>query len=264
MNESPTVDGDEVQRTVQIPSLLTNSFRAVLDAFGEQITQIRAQGSIETNNSTLVDNLRDYAVSWEQSDQQSMRVDYERLPGANGPANPLTEDARQQLIDEIRARLDPQEPDVEADLAVTQMTVRVTDERLQEVTPAQSAEFDLRFVSDPVEPPVREVTQRKNLDRRLYDALGFDCRNLNLRSVIETETKYHQQSDGKYLSWGGPSDIRPRSPERLAIRINEHVLPAEWGTLKPYRVTDDSILELVDSEFDDDHTGAVSTTEGDA
>jgi hypothetical protein len=151
-------------------------------------------------------------------------------------------------------------PGVKADIAVTQFTVRIRDERLQEVTPAQSDEFDLLFVSDPAEQVAREATERKNLDRRLYDSLGFQIRNLNLRSVIETETKHHQQSDGKYLSWGGPTDIRPRAPERLAIRINEHVLPDEYGTLKPYRVTDDSVLELIDDEFDEQESQSNSVS----
>jgi len=263
MSEATSPDS-EAHRTVQIPSLLTNSLRAVLDAFGEDIIQLRATGSIETTNGTFLENLRNYGVSWEQTDQQAMTVDYERLPGADGPANPLDETVRQRLIQEIQARVDPAEPDVDGDLAITSMTIRVTDQRLQQVTPAQSPEFDLRFVSDPVEPPAREPTKRRNLDRRLYDALGFKCHNLNLRTVIETETKYHQQSDGKYLSWGGPGDLRPRSPERLAIRINNHVLPDAYGTLKPYRVIDDQVIELIEAEFDDGHgdSAGAATSEG--
>jgi hypothetical protein len=263
MSDAATPD-TEAQRTVQIPSLLTNSLRAVLEAFGENIVKLRASGSIETTNGTRLEALRDYGVSWEQTDKQAMTIDYEQLPGADGPANPLDETARQSLLDEVQTRVDPPEPGVDGDLAVTQMTVRVNHDRLQEVTPAQSPEFDLRFVSDPVEPPAREPTKRRNLDRRLYDALGFKCHNLNLRSVVETETKYHQQSDGKYLSWGGPSDIRPRSPERLAIRISDDILPGEYGTLKPYRVTDNQVIELAESDFDTEGNSTDKTRGGDS
>ncbi|WP_436903596.1 hypothetical protein [Halovenus halobia] len=244
MSQSDSTPSEEIRRTVQIPSLLTNSLRAVLDAFGEDIIRLQASGSIETTNGTLLDNLREYGVSWEQQDQQRVSIDYEQLPGADGPTNPLTVEAQTELLEEVEARLASQDTTAEPDLAVTQFTVRITDERLQAVTPAQTPEFDLRFVSDPAEPPIREVTKRYNADRNLYAELGFEVRNLNLRSVIETETKFHEQADGKYLSWAGPDDIRPRSPERLAVRINDHVLPDAYGVLKPYVVTDDQVLEL--------------------
>jgi hypothetical protein len=267
MSQTDSPAGEEIRRTVQIPSLLTNSLRAVLDAFGEKIIRLKASGSIETTNGTLLDDLRDYGVSWEQQDQQRVSIDYEQLPGADGPANPLIDDAQARLLEEVDARLAPPERSVESDLAVTQCTLRITDERLQAVTPAQSPEFDLRFVSDPAEPPIREVTKRYNADRGLYTELGFDVRNLNLRSVIETETKFHEQADGKYLSWAGPEDIRPRSPERLAVRVNEHVLPDAYGVLKPYVVTDDRVLELgesIDDAVADPHPVGTAGTGGGA
>jgi len=237
-------------REILLPSLLTNSLRAVFDAFGADIIQLRAHGSLEATNATLLDELREYAVSWHQQDQQKITIDYEQLYQSGEPANPLTESARTQLLEEIDARLTPHETRVDADLAVTDLTVRITDDRLQEITPAQSPEFDLRFVSDPAEEPIKEPTKRRNADRSLYTELGFKVRNLNLRSVVETETKFHNQSDGRYLSWGGPTDIRPRAPKRLAVRINEHILPDAYGVLKPYIVTDDRVLELSD-EIDD-------------
>ncbi|MFB6189526.1 MAG: hypothetical protein ABEI57_06550, partial [Halapricum sp.] len=63
----------------------------------------------------------------------------------------------------------------------------------------------------------------------------------------------------------GPGDLRPQSPERLAIRINDHILPDTYGTLKPYRVTDDQVIELIETEFDDGHGDSAEATpsEGD-
>jgi hypothetical protein len=237
---------DAATREILLPSLLTNSLRAVFEAFGADIIQLRAHGSLETTNATLLDGLQEYAVSWHQQDQQKITIDYEQLHQSGEPANPLTEPARTRILDEVDARLAPHETRVDPDLAVTELTVRITDERLQHITPAQSAEFDLRFVSDPAEESIREPTKRRNADRSLYSELGFKVHNLNLRSVVETETKFHAQSDGRYLSWGGPTDIRPRAPKRLAVRINEHVLPDAYGVLKPYIVTDDQVLELSD------------------
>ncbi len=231
--------------------MLTNSFRAVLDAFGAEIIQIEAHGSVETTNATAVDELQQYAVTREQQTQHRLLIDYEQLRGSDGPANPLTPRACEEILDEIEAVLGVDSLGVDPDLAVNSVTIRTGSEALQEVTKANSAEFDLTFEADPAEPPVREQTKRANASRELYRELGFNVTNLNLRSVVETETKFHQQSDGRYLSWGGPDDIHPRSPKRLAIRINEHILPEEYGMLKPYHVVDDSVLEIPEEELDE-------------
>ena len=243
MSSTPqSVDGP--QKAIQIPSLLTNSARAILEAFGEDIIQLRAHGSVETSNRAMIKDLREYGVSREQRTHQRITLDYERLAGSDGPSNPLTEDAQQDIFEEPDVLLSTESTDADPDLAVTSFTARITSEELQEVTPAQTPEFDLRFVADPAEEAVREPTKRLNIDRQLYSELGFNITNLNLRTVTETATIHHQQSDGRYLSWGGPTDIRPRSPDRLAVRINQHVLPDTYGMLKPYYVADDHVLEL--------------------
>ena len=255
---------DEKTRTVLLPSMLTNSLRTVFETFGEDIIQLRAHGSRETTNTTALEDFREYGASWHQQDQQKLTLEYEQIYQSGDPANPLTESVRTQLLEEIDARLTPHQTDVKPDLAVTEMAVRITDDRLREATPAQSSEFDLRFVSDPAEEPVREMMKRRNADRNLYSELGFKLRNLNLRSVVETETKFHRQSEGRYLSWGGPTDIRPRSPKQLAVRINDHILPDEYGILKPYIVNDDRVLELSDEiEETLEPYGSTGSIEGD-
>ena len=257
MSSTPQpVDGP--QRTLQIPSLLTNSLRAILDAFGTDLIQISAKGSVETTNRTDLDDLLQYGVTREQRTHHRICMDYEALPGQDGLANPLTEDVQARIFEELDAILSQESLSVDPDLAVTSFTVRITDERLQEVTPAQTPEFDLRFVADPAEDAVRERTKRCNVDRGLYGELGFNIRNLNLRSVTETAAKHHQQSDGRYMSWGGPTDVRPRSPSRLAVRINNHVLPDKYGMLKPYYVADDHVLELHEDEIEGDHRSGVT------
>lgn len=246
VNVETDVAADATTSEYLVPSLLTNSLRAVFEAFGENIIQLRARGSLETTNATVLDDLREYAVSWHQQDQQKITIDYEQLYQSGDAANPLTESVRTQILEEVDARLAPHETSVDPDLAVTEMTIRITDDRLQQITPARSSEFDLTFVSDDAEDSVREPTKRRNADRSLYSELGFKIRNLNLRSVVETETKFHNQSDGEYLRWRGPEDTRPRAPKRLAVRINDHVLPDAYGILKPYIVADDEVLELSD------------------
>lgn len=250
MSQSTQSNAQTSSSTALIPSILSNSFRAVLDAFGEEIIHLQAHGSVETTNTTAVDELRQYAVTQEQQTQHRLLIDYEQLRGSDGPANPLTSDACDDILAEVERVLDAETLTVEPDLAVTSVTIRTRNEALREITPAQSTEFDLTFIADPAEPQVRERTKRVNASRGLYSELGFNVTNLNLRSVVETETKYHQQSNGRYLSWGGPDDIRPRSPKRLAIRTNEQILPEEYGMLKPYQVIDDRVLEIPEDEID--------------
>ena len=260
--------GEVSTRTVGIPSVLTNSCRAVMEAFGGEIIQLKAHGSVATTNQTIVDELAQYGVIREQQTNHRLTIDYTQLQNSagSGVSNPLDEEAQQVIRDQISAILGVDSNTVEPDLAVSSVTIRLSDERLAAVTPAQTAEFDLRFVADAAEEPIRERTRRLNSERGLYSELGFNIQNLNLRSVIETATKYTQQSDGQYLSWRGPEDIRPRSPARLAVRINKHVLPDTFGTLKYYRVTDDRVLELTE-DSDDPETLAsrleVESTEGD-
>ena len=237
-------------QTAQIPSLLTSSLRTVFTDFGENIVSITANGSVETTNGTIAEELRKYGVTREQRTHHGLELDFQQLTSNGKPSNPLTSGAREQIIDEIETVLDSEKISVNPDLTVTSMTLRVTEERLEEVTPAQTAEFDLTFVADPAEPPVRERTKRQNADRGLYSELGFNITNLNLRSVVETVTKYQEQTNGQYLSWGGPEDIRPKAPAQLAIRINQHILPDAYGMIKPYEVTDDQVLEIREGELE--------------
>lgn len=238
-------------QTFLIPSLLTNSFRAVVEHFGTDIQSIHAEGSVETTNGGSIDGLRMYNVNREHRSSQRVRIDYERLSGRDGPKNALTPDAQERIFEELDAILGADHLTSKPDLAVSEVTIRAKDERLQEITPAQSPEFDLQFVADQAEDPVREVTKRLNAERGLHDEQGFQIRNLNLRSIEETATKFHRQTDGRYMSWQGPEDVRPRSPKRLAIRVNKHILPERYGTLKQYGVTDEHILELLEDPVDD-------------
>jgi len=119
---------------------------------------------METTNGTIAEELRKYGVAREQRTHRGLELDFQQLTSNGKPSNPLTSGAREQIIDEIETVLDSEKISVEPDLTVTSMTLRVTEERLAEVTPAQTPEFDLTFVADPAEPPVRNRTKRQNAD----------------------------------------------------------------------------------------------------
>lgn len=264
MSHAGTPTAGDQQQPTMIPSLVTSSLRVVLDAFGTDILALRAHGSNETTNSSMVEDLRRYGLRREQETNHRLVLDYEQLVGANGdPDNLLDTPTCDRLLDEVDAHLGTDQQSVKPDLTVTALTIRVTEPTLKAVTPAQSTEFDLTFVADPAESPAREITRRRNADRGLYSDLGFNITNLNLRSVVETEAKFHEQSDGRYLSWGGPTDIRPRAPTRLAVRISQRILPDDYGLLKPYTIADDSTLELATDDLES-FTDRATAEAGDA
>lgn len=249
MGTAATFSGTS-NRTYKIPSLLTTSLKAILEAFGEDIVELRANGSVTTTNQTLVEELREYGVIREQQTNHRIEIDYTQLHDNDSKeaSNPLDDEVQRELEDHISAVLDAESRAVAPDLTVTSVTIRIEDERLQEITPAQTSEFDLYFVADPAETDLREQTQRRNSDRGLYSDLGFQIQNLNLRSVVESATKFSEQTDGEYYAWQGPDDIRPQAPKKLASRINQHILPDQYAKLKHYQVADDQKLDLVDDD----------------
>jgi len=247
-----------IKRTTAIPALLTNSARVILDVFGDSIIQLTASSSIVTTNETLVEELREYGVLRKQETKQTLDIDYTQLQDSDSsePDNPWDEAAIETLHENLNAILDAEAQSVKPDLAVQSVTIRVTDEALQEVTPARTAEFDLHFEAAKAEEAVREQTRRANAGRGLYTELGFNVTNLNLHSVVETVTKYNEQSDGEYLSWNGPeADTRPKVNPQLAVRINDRILPDQYGLLKPYHVVDDEVIDVADDAFEDDDNG---------
>ena len=253
-----------IKRTTAIPALLTNSARVILDVFGDSIIQLTASSSIVTTNETLVEELREYGVLRKQETKQTLDIDYTQLQDSDSsePDNPWDEAAIETLHENLNAILDAEAQSVKPDLAVQSVTIRVTDEALQEVTPARTAEFDLHFEAAKAEEAVREQTRRANAGRGLYTELGFNVTNLNLHSVVETVTKYNEQSDGEYLSWNGPeADTRPKVNPQLAVRINDRILPDQYGLLKPYHVVDDEVIDVADDVFEDNDNGDSETDE---
>jgi len=246
-----------INRTISIPSLKTNSARAILDAFGDSIIQLNASSSVVTTNEALVEELREYGAIREQQTKQKLDIDYTQLQDSNSsePDNPWDEAAIETLYENLNAILDAEAQSVKPDLAVQSVTIRVTDEALQAVTPARTAEFDLYFEASPAEEPIREQTRRANAGRGLYSELGFNVTNLNLHSVIETATKYTEQSDGEYYSWQGPEqDVRPNVNPQLSVRINDRVLPDQYGMLKPYQIVTDEMMEVPEDALEETET----------
>ena len=259
---TPQADGLSLSsKVVSVPAILTNSLRTIFEEFGDDIILVSAHGSVTTPpTQALVEGFDNYDFTRKQETLHRLELNYRQEEDIN-PVNPLDDQTQQGLLDEVSATLTSDDRSVEPDLAVTDLMIRVQSDELEEITGAQSNEFDIRFRADPAEEAIRDQTRFVNRGKGLYDELGFNLMNLNLRSVVETEIKYSGQADSQLFYWGGPQgDVPPRITKQFAIRINEHILPDDVGTLKRYEAVDEQTLELTgttdaaDEESDSDDT----------
>lgn len=240
-SDQATQQAEPVEQT-PIPSMLTNSAVEMMRAFDDNIIEIEAEASIDNWNR---DELRrDYGLTWGQLTRQKVEIDYHEIRNNDGePENPLTPGQVDDILQELRRRLTGFDQDFAPDMAVSKLQLRVEVPEITEVTRSQSDEYELTFISDPAG-DARDQTENRNYDKGLYTEMGFQYRNLNLRSVVETRAKYSEQSDGKLMGWGGPDDVRPRCSTKLAQAVNDHVLPDEYGALKWYRIGESNTTEL--------------------
>lgn len=240
----------QYQQTFQIPALLTNSTRAVLHAFGDDIHELAARATRETTNRATVDELSDYGVYREQPQVTGLGINYRRHEYDGEVINPLTSEAINRFENEIDVQLGGDNLPVAPDMPVTEFTIRVTSEALRKAAGTQTATFDLEFAADKAENALLDTTRSVNIDRGLYSQLGFSYMHLNLQSVVETAATRHEQSSGTVMSWGGPGDIHPRSPDVLATRIADQILPDEISFLKPYTVVNDEFITIDEETLD--------------
>jgi len=230
-----------------IPSMLTNSASEMLEFFGDDIIEIEAEASLDNWNSDEL--MRDYGLDRRQLTRQKLTLDYHEIRTEDGVENPLTEGIADEMLLKVNQHLDSFDSDGTPDLAVSKLQIRVTSPEIEAATRAVSDEFELTFISDPAG-DAQDLTEQKNLGKGLYHELGFEYRNLNLRSVVETRAKYAEQSDGKLMGWGGPDDVRPRCSTELAQAVYGTLLPEEFRALKWYTVGENDVTELQSIEAD--------------
>jgi hypothetical protein len=240
MSQSENIESEPIEQT-PIPSMLTNSAREVLDHFGSDIIELKAEASIDNRNRDEL--LRDYGLMRAHNDRRKVKLDYTQIRTEDGPENPLNDSVINDIMLKVNQNLGDYASDGTPDLAVSKLKVRTNVPELEQVTRAVSDEFELTFISDPAG-EARDETEEINLDKGLYHQLGFEYRNLNLRSVVETRAKYTEQGDGKVMGWGGPSDVRPRCTRELARAVHDRVLPKEFRAMKRYYVGEDNVMKL--------------------
>jgi hypothetical protein len=242
--------------------MLTNSAEVVMREFTDSIIEIEAESSIDNWNR---DELRrDYGMMRERLDRTKVSLDYHEIRDMDGnPENPLNSTQVDDLMHELNRRLKEVDGEAPADLAVSKLVLRLDVPEITPVTRSMSDEYELTFISDPATGEYRNRTEELNAEKGLYHELGFEYRNLNLRSVLETRAKYAEQGDAKLMGWGGPDDIRPRCSTGLAQAVLSAVLPDEYAQMKTYRVTDENVLEVVEPDDEEYALGADEPANGD-
>lgn len=254
MSQSP-MPNEPGHEFYTIPSLLTTSLRTVLSQFGESIIGLRAHGGPIYEDRDQVDDLRDYGVTHKQTTHHELEIDYTRLTEDGDPFNPLDAGARKKICEEMDTRLTHSERKVDSDIPVKRLEIRIESNAIQNaVDGCRSDIFDLTFQADAAEDPIRKRTREKNRGRGLYDELGWNINNLNLRVLEETEAKLTEQSDPTIIKWQGPEDTYPRTDTDAAKAVYEDVLPGDYSELKFYYVGEDEVLELADEDILDVQT----------
>jgi len=236
-----------------IPAMLTTSAAEVLHHFGEDIIELSARASQDTENAEELK--RDYGLMRRQLQRETVTLDFTEQTDVHGePLNPLTDSAAKDILNQARFLLNTDRDDVEADLSVTKLVIRAELPEVREVSRAQSDEFELTFISDRVIGDAAErKTQQANLGKGLFETLGWNYRNLNLHQIVETRAKYTEQyGDGQIMSWGGPEDTRGRCSIDVAQAVYDSVIPDEYACWKEIIVDSASQSELQRIMTDDE------------
>jgi hypothetical protein len=234
-----------------IPAMLTTSAAEVLHHFGDDIIELSARASQDTENAEELK--RDYGLMRRQLQRETVTLEFSEQSDVHGePLNPLTDSAAKEILNQTRFLLNTDRDSVEADLSVTKLVVRAELPELREVTRAQSDEFELTFISDRVlKDEMNRKTQEANLGKGLFETLGWEYRNLNLHQAVEARAKYTEQyGDGQVMSWGGPEDTRGRCSRDAAEAVMDTVLPDGFSCLKGMYIDSANQVELASARFD--------------
>lgn len=238
----------KTRHEAEIPSILTNSAIEILREYTTDILEIKASASTDVSNSDSL--IREYGLDRKQTQRQTVELNYQAITDNYGEIqNPLTEDAVADIEDKIKQKLNGMTTDADPDLAVQKLVINATLPEVAENTRALCDTFELTFSSDYAEDKGEErdphsLTRLRNSDRRLYSDLGFQIRNLNLRRVIDTRSKYTEQTNGTLFGWGGPTDVAPPQKPVVVDAICDFI-NSEYSYLKQYAVMDDDDLVLI-------------------
>jgi hypothetical protein len=216
----------------------------MLNYYGDSIIKLRAEASTRTTNANP--QMQDYGLVWEQTHTEGIKLRYKEVMDNDGSVhNPLTESKINSILSTTESKLDNDDHDYRADLAVREMKLEVSCPRLTENTRARTDTYILTFKSDPIEnTTVQRETQKRNIGRGLYSELRFKKRNLNLRSVQEKHAMFGGPGDPTLMKFGGLDDLRPNAPDSVVTVVNDELLPDDFTAdpMKTFRVDENEEL----------------------
>lgn len=241
----------KAQSAFKIPSILTTSFRVVVDLFGTNIYSIKGGGSPppEKKGKQTLDSL--YGFEKVYNNQYRVEYDYTQKHEDFQLKNPLDKNGMSRIENRVFSQMDKfKDPSTgkthPPDLSVSEVVIEVDDVRLQDAIPGdpRSSKFDLTFSSDSIVSSVmREKTRQVNEDS-FYKQI-YNVHNLNLHRVVERESKYTDDETFVAISWGGPDDMNPKvKSNKIAEIVESNFIPGKFGTVKSYSFTKQDGLTL--------------------
>lgn len=234
-----------------IPSILTVSFKEVVEFYQEKIVRVRAGGGEYKTNKVTLD--KDCGIVYATGSSSIIEVNYKQSRASDGTIlNPLDQDKIQEIFEHLDNNLpeykDTGDRKYPPDIPIEKLIVEIEDDKIAELTETKTSSFDLTFISERVEPSIRERVH--NLNKGLGVFLqGFEIRNLN---VVELMDRTQIYGEGSKKNWKpiihflgyARQDLEPKSPIEIAGKIYSQYLPPKYAMLKTYRILKGNQLAL--------------------
>lgn len=237
-----------------IPSIITVSLRTLIDFYKIKILRLEAEGGESPSRPECLDE--PYGVYYIPRQAGSIKISYAEKRDVEGnQENPIDD----EWIEKMHGYLDQKLPrigDVPPDIPVQRLDVEIVNDRIAEFAGTDTNIFELKLVSEPMEPRMKAMVQNSNNEnydsfvgdhwRKLID-FGFQLRNLNTVELVERIEKFDiGRKARRIIKWTGyrKRDISPNSPIGIAQRIRFEHLPQEFAKLKTYIVLEGTRMIL--------------------
>lgn len=251
-SEQPIITKEIIK--AEIPSLLTQSLREILNFYKESIYELRAKGGISPQDKIFLDI--DYGITFYTGSSSEIEIIYKREHDIDGTVlNPIDQNKIDEIIDihlnRLPKKLHPTKKGIkyDADIPVELLKITIKDDELQKRAKTKTNLFEATFMSEKAESEgMREDTHKLNKDLGVYYR-HWEIRNLNLHQLIEVTKKEEPKRLKRRVSiiyWKGwaEQDLTPKSPTSVAQYIYLNYLPKKYSSLKTYLITKEDKLEL--------------------
>jgi hypothetical protein len=236
---------NNVQRKTnyEIPSILVPSTREVLQFFNEQIVELEAGGSTQTEN--VISPPKEFGYEEKEIVSPIVSIDYQKeWKNSSTPKNEIDNSKANKLSRDIHTRLQKHNHNGnwKFDCPVSRLVVEVECDDLKEHFGTRTNSFMLEFTSMPSGGKAKDETQ--NLyDQRGLGEQGFELRNLVLRSITD-EYKYFRPDEEPNISWDGFEDVNMPFESTMSSDIYKNHLPQSISQILTLKETSEQRLVM--------------------